>query len=686
MAYLTVTTQVDVVNPSDGKLSLREAVAQANTNAGADVIRFTAAVVGKQLVLTGGELVVTDSLTIDGGGSGVQTTLDANRASRVMSVKGNATTATLTDLVLTNGQSNGEAGGGIALTGGAALVLTDAAVTGNDSTVPGDYTGKGGDGGGIFAGAGSRVTLLRSTVEHNAASAYYGGGNGGGIAGAGSNTISATDSAVANNRGVYGGGIFAGSGSQVTIERTSLADNWGGGFRWKGGGGGLYIKGGTAEIYDASISGNFGYGSGGGGILARSSTVSLSNCTLADNETGKHYGAVPGGAILGGTLRIANCTITGNRIPSTAGYDYGHGAGIAAAQVTLSNSILAGNFDRDGIAQDVADSTVVSNGHNVLGSTVTGSIPGDRQNVPPAQLFAQLDPVTGGGKLAASGIVPLKSAVGNPAVSGGDPLAARALDQLGTARPLPAGSLPDIGAAEIDQPLSTKTSPNNDVRTGTNAADSLLGYAGNDLLRGLGGGDSMDGGDGSDVLEGGPGNDTLKGGLGVDLVTYPGPAAVTVDLSATPATAKRGGETDTLIGIEGAIGSDGADIFKGSSGDNEFQGGLGKDTYTGGGGRDVYDFDKVQDSPAGASRDVIKDFVPGQDVIDLAGVDGDRTTPGNQAFRWVGKATLTGTAQLGYYVSGNTTIVRASNDADAAPEIEIQLNGVKTLTPADFRF
>jgi len=40
MAYLTVTTQVDVVDPSDGQLSLREAVAQANATAAADTIRF----------------------------------------------------------------------------------------------------------------------------------------------------------------------------------------------------------------------------------------------------------------------------------------------------------------------------------------------------------------------------------------------------------------------------------------------------------------------------------------------------------------------------------------------------------------------------------------------------------------------------------------------------------------------
>ena len=82
-----------------------------------------------------------------------------------------------------------------------------------------------------------------------------------------------------------------------------------------------------------------------------------------------------------------------------------------------------------------------------------------------------------------------------------------------------------------------------------------------------------------------------------------------VDLSTNPATAKRGGETDTLISIEGAIGSDKADTFKGDAQNNEFQGGLGKDSYTGGSGRDTYDFNVVTGSPVGANRDVIKDFV-----------------------------------------------------------------------------
>ena len=93
----------------------------------------------------------------------------------------------------------------------------------------------------------------------------------------------------------------------------------------------------------------------------------------------------------------------------------------------------------------------------------------------------------------------------------------------------------------------------------------------------------------------------------------------------------------------------------------------------------------VADSPAGATRDLVTDFAPGQDVLDLAGIDADSAVPGNQSFRWVAKATLTGTAQLGYFVSSGMTIVRASTDADAAPEVEIQLTGAKTLTEVDFR-
>ena len=110
MAYLTVTTPFDVVAPGDGQLSLREALTQANGSSGPDTIRFSAAVVGQTLVLTGGELTITDDVTIDGnnGGAAAQTTIDANQASRVLSITGGGTEAKLNGLVITNGRSYGE--------------------------------------------------------------------------------------------------------------------------------------------------------------------------------------------------------------------------------------------------------------------------------------------------------------------------------------------------------------------------------------------------------------------------------------------------------------------------------------------------------------------------------------------------------------------------------------------------
>jgi hypothetical protein len=85
MAYLTVTTQADVVGPGDGKLSLRKAVEQANSTAIPDAIRFVASLQGTTPVLTGGELAITSGMAIegtDGVGDG-QITINGDHTSRV---------------------------------------------------------------------------------------------------------------------------------------------------------------------------------------------------------------------------------------------------------------------------------------------------------------------------------------------------------------------------------------------------------------------------------------------------------------------------------------------------------------------------------------------------------------------------------------------------------------------------
>jgi Ca2+-binding RTX toxin-like protein len=369
------------------------------------------------------------------------------------------------------------------------------------------------------------------------------------------------------------------------------------------------------------------------------------------------------------------------------------GAGIYASLGTsleIISSIVAGNYVADRGAfiakSDLWGTVTFSNSRNVFGSDVAGNDPGDRENVAPSAIFAAIDPATGGGLVNSAGIVPLRNSTANPALGGADPLAASSAGQLGgTARPLPAGSLPDVGSVEINQAPSTRASANNDVRTGTSAANTLAGLAGSDLLKGLGGNDTLNGGDGSDLLDGGPGNDRLNGDAAVDLVFYGGSSGVTVDLSLATDTARRGSETDTLTNVEGAVGSSAGDVFRGNQFNNFFQGGAGRDTSTGGSGRDLYDINATAESgPGSTARDVVTDFLAGTDDLDLMGIDADAGVAGDQAFRWVGTAALTGAGQVGHFASAGNTIVRASNDADAASELEVQLTGIKALTAADF--
>jgi Ca2+-binding RTX toxin-like protein len=118
----------------------------------------------------------------------------------------------------------------------------------------------------------------------------------------------------------------------------------------------------------------------------------------------------------------------------------------------------------------------------------------------------------------------------------------------------------------------------------TNPSDpvTVLGGASGDTLKGSAGIDVLTGNGGNDILVGNAGNDILVGGIGTDTVDYSqesGGGAVVVNLATGTAT-DTFGNTDTLSGIENAIGTSGADTFtSASTGVNTFTGGLGNDTY-----------------------------------------------------------------------------------------------------------
>ena len=109
--------------------------------------------------------------------------------------------------------------------------------------------------------------------------------------------------------------------------------------------------------------------------------------------------------------------------------------------------------------------------------------------------------------------------------------------------------------------------------TGTAAANTLNGVAGNDYLKGLGGKDTLNGATAPTCSTAAPATTSSTAAAGSTWSPIAGSAKVVFDLSCTTDTAKRGSETDTLTGIEGAIGSSAADVFKGNEFNNYFQGG-----------------------------------------------------------------------------------------------------------------
>ena len=147
--------------------------------------------------------------------------------------------------------------------------------------------------------------------------------------------------------------------------------------------------------------------------------------------------------------------------------------------------------------------------------------------------------------------------------------------------------------------------PHNDLLEGGDGEDDLAGGDGNDTLEGGAGEDILSGDAGNDELQGNAGDDTLAGGAGRDDL-FGGAGNDIVD---------GGNDNDDLFGGDGddtLIGGNGNDDLEGQDGDDILEGGAGDDDLLGGFGADTFKFS------SGDGDDVIEDFEPGQDKIDLS--------------------------------------------------------------------
>ena len=205
------------------------------------------------------------------------------------------------------------------------------------------------------------------------------------------------------------------------------------------------------------------------------------------------------------------------------------------------------------------------------------------------------------------------------------------------------------------------------------------------------------------TLFAGAGNNVLDGREGNDTVSFErAVSGVTANLSTSAQQNTLGSGLDTLKFFENLTGSAyadslsgnsaanvlnggaGNDTLVGGSGDDRLIGGAGTDNLSGGTGADTYAFGALSDMGVGALRDVINGFKTADgDHLDFTGLDANPLTAAVDAFTFIGSNAFdpaNATGQL-RFADG---IVYGSVNADATPEFEIQLVGVKELHASDF--
>jgi hypothetical protein len=153
-------------------------------------------------------------------------------------------------------------------------------------------------------------------------------------------------------------------------------------------------------------------------------------------------------------------------------------------------------------------------------------------------------------------------------------------------------------------------------------------------------------------------------------------------------------------GMDGMYGLGGDDTINGGGGNDLIDGGAGFDDLTGGTGADIFDYDSAGEASTNyivlgdpsPTHDVIRDFQPGVDKIDLSGMDASSSLAGNNTFVWRGTAGFGPSAdgELRYqrYDNAGTesdyTMVFGDTDNDAIFEFQIRLDGLHNLGAADF--
>jgi len=341
-SFILVNDSRDFLNGNfpNGTVTLREAISIVEADDEFDAVFFDPGVFNgeaQDVIRLQSELLITESITIDGGDLGIVISGDTNGddslvagtfitdvSNSLQNVSDNTQVfnvlrsfssnevVTLSGLTITGGNS---------ITSGGGVQASDTSVVLNDSIVSGNQAADGG--GGISTSYGD-LTLVGSVVEGNLVRADQSGGIG------------------------FGGGISAGYGNVMLTDSTvsgNAVGSLGSNARYVGGGG-VAASRGDLTLTRSTVHGNslLGDDSKGGGVITYQSNVSLVSSTVSENLAGSSESSRSrGGGIhsINTVLTLTGSTVNGNRVE---GLD-AHGGGIDTdnGSLTLLSSTVSGN-------------------------------------------------------------------------------------------------------------------------------------------------------------------------------------------------------------------------------------------------------------------------------------------------------------------------------------------------------
>lgn len=409
-----------VINLSDsGAGSLRQAIVDANGAPGADTIVFQPGLTGT-IILTSGQLSVSDSVDIQGPGAGVLA-VSGNNASRVFYLYSGATVLDITISGLTITGGNATTGAGV-IDFDENLILDNVTITGNTAT---------GDGAGLWAdGFNMNLTVRDSTLTGNTSA-----DDGGGIyvEDTGGPLLIQRTVITGNNAAGSGGGIyFYDPDGDVTLEDSTISGNTATGL-----GGGVYLyspDAGLFTIKGTTVSGNSAQAGGGLFLYSPDHGGSIENSTISGNLATAGNG---GGLFLYNLYNFAlhHFTVSGNSASGTGG-----GIFIANSLLPVDNSIVANNTAGTNNDLDNGAGGGFDLSFNLVESPGTASITDSGGNI--FNQDPQLGPLQNNGGLTETHL----PAGASPGVNAGS--SAFTLDQRGQTRPV--GAAVDMGGVEIN--------------------------------------------------------------------------------------------------------------------------------------------------------------------------------------------------------------------------------------------